>query len=75
MPKMKMYFYSELHLAIIHKFMETVFALVRMVPHPDYLNLRNNDRQVRISSRVNIVIVNNTILFFHKIQEINNQNQ
>lgn len=37
----------DLHLAIVHKFIETVYALVRLVPHPKYLNIRNNDRQVR----------------------------
>uniref|UniRef100_A0A1B6GZW1 Uncharacterized protein n=1 Tax=Cuerna arida TaxID=1464854 RepID=A0A1B6GZW1_9HEMI len=36
---------TELHLAIIHKFIETVYALVRMVPHPKYLNIKNEDRQ------------------------------
>ncbi|XP_054264242.1 NF-kappa-B inhibitor cactus-like [Macrosteles quadrilineatus] len=36
---------TDLHLAIYHKFIETVYALVRMVPHPDFLNIKNNDRQ------------------------------
>uniref|UniRef100_A0A1B6LNK1 Uncharacterized protein n=1 Tax=Graphocephala atropunctata TaxID=36148 RepID=A0A1B6LNK1_9HEMI len=36
---------TELHLAIIHKFIETVYALVRMIPNSKYLNIKNDDRQ------------------------------
>jgi len=34
-----------LHLAIINKYIEVVYALVRMVPHPAYLNIHNDERQ------------------------------
>ncbi|KAG8303043.1 hypothetical protein J6590_018505 [Homalodisca vitripennis] len=39
---------TQLHLAIIHKFIEAVYALVRMVPHPKYLNIKNEDRQTAL---------------------------
>jgi len=34
---------SQLHLAIASGYQEVVFAMVRLAPHPDYLNLQNNE--------------------------------
>ena len=34
---------SQLHLAIATGYQEVVFAMVRLAPHPDYLNLQNNE--------------------------------
>lgn len=36
---------TQLHIAIIKEFIEVVFSLVRMVPHPSYLDIRNDDCQ------------------------------
>uniref|UniRef100_A0A0A9WQD0 NF-kappa-B inhibitor cactus n=1 Tax=Lygus hesperus TaxID=30085 RepID=A0A0A9WQD0_LYGHE len=39
---------TQLHIAIIHGFIEVVFNLVRMVPSPEYLNIRNDLRQTAL---------------------------
>uniref|UniRef100_A0A1B6E4R3 Uncharacterized protein n=1 Tax=Clastoptera arizonana TaxID=38151 RepID=A0A1B6E4R3_9HEMI len=36
---------TQLHIAIIKEFIEVVYSLVRMVPHPSYLDIRNDDCQ------------------------------
>ncbi|KAF6208588.1 hypothetical protein GE061_017046 [Apolygus lucorum] len=39
---------TQLHIAIIHGFIEVVFNLVRMVPNSGYLNIRNDLRQTAL---------------------------
>lgn len=36
---------TQLHIAIIKEFIEVVYSLVRMVPHPSYLDIRNDECQ------------------------------
>lgn len=39
-------YFSVLHLAIIKGLVDVAFALIRVVPHPDYLDLYNHLLQV-----------------------------
>ncbi|XP_075224741.1 NF-kappa-B inhibitor cactus isoform X2 [Lycorma delicatula] len=36
---------TQLHIAILHCFIEVVYSLIKMVPHPKYLDIRNDIRQ------------------------------
>lgn len=44
---MYVFFFRQLHIAIIQGFIEVVFHLIQLVPKPSLLDIRNDMRQVK----------------------------